>query len=63
MKNYKKYYLTAGIVSLITSLILSALNSDLTYINFLAGLFIGLSVPLNLYGIWLYGRYIKKQSI
>ncbi len=63
MKNYKKYYLTAGIVSLITSLILSTLNSDLTYINFLSGLFIGLSVPLNLYGIWLYGRYIKKQRI
>jgi len=55
----KTNFLRFGLMSLVIGLLFDKFGSDAFIYNFLAGLFIGLSVPLNICGIYKVSRSIK----
>jgi hypothetical protein len=56
------YYLVFGLISLALGLFIGLFNSELPIFNFLSGLFTGLSIPLNLFGIYKIARQKREQK-
>ena len=55
-------FLIGGMISMVLGLILGLINSNLAVLNFLSGLFLGLSIPLNIVGLYKAGWNISKTS-
>ncbi len=62
-ENFKneKCYIVFGLVSILAGVVLGRLASDLFIVNFMSGLFIGLAIPLNLYGVYKVSRKHREQ--
>ncbi len=54
------YFLICGVLSLMLGQALSFSPSELGIFDFLSGVFMGLSVPLNIYGIYLAGKALRS---
>ncbi len=55
------YLLICGVLSLMLGQALSFSPSELGIYDFLSGVFMGLSVPLNIYGIYLAGKTFRNS--
>lgn len=55
------YYIIVGTVCMFISIVLGWINSDTSSINFLTGVFAGVSIPLNVFGIYKVSRNIKNK--
>lgn len=65
MKNlFKKdiNYIIAGSAAFLISVVFNQFNTDAFVVNFLAGLFAGLSIPLNICGIYKFGRSLRSNK-
>ena len=48
--------LAVGVASMMISILLGRIAGDWSGVHFTQGLFAGLSIPLNIYGLYLFGR-------
>lgn len=56
------YYIIAGTACMFISIVLGWINSDISSVNFLRGVFAGISIPLNIFGIYKISRNIKNNN-
>jgi len=60
-KIFKKdiYYIIVGTACMFVSIVLGWINSDASSLHFLTGVFAGISIPLNIFGIYKVSRNIS----
>lgn len=63
-KIFKKdiYYIIVGTACMIISIVLGWINSDISGVNFIMGVFAGISIPLNIFGIYKASREIRYNT-
>lgn len=56
------YYIIFGTACMFISIVLGWVNTDIFSVNFMRGIFAGVSIPLNIVGIYKISRNIKDNK-